>query len=101
MKKKQIKKLQNALGMLGLAERNPDVIGYTLFNTRNRRFATLNKNEFGLVIYTDDIAEAHLATSRFAALIDIDFLPEPDKFDIAVVPVVNNPLFGLMIKKED
>ncbi|WP_166296252.1 hypothetical protein [Photorhabdus tasmaniensis] len=53
------------------------------------------------MIYTDDIAEAHLATSRFAALIDIDFLPEPDKFDIAVVPVVNNPLFGLMIKKED
>ncbi|ERT10826.1 hypothetical protein [Photorhabdus temperata] len=100
MKKKQTKKLQNTLGMLGLIERDPDVIGYTLFNTRNRRFATLNKNEFGLVIYTDDIEEAHLTTSRFVALVDIDFLPEPDKFDIAVVPVVDNPLFGLMIKKK-
>ncbi|MCC8422486.1 hypothetical protein [Photorhabdus thracensis] len=52
------------------------------------------------MIYTDDIEEAHLTTSRFVALMDIDFLPEPDKFDIAVVPVVDNPLFGLMIKKK-
>ncbi|WP_274718969.1 hypothetical protein [Xenorhabdus bovienii] len=42
-----------------------------------------------------------MATSRFAALMDIDFLPESDKFDIAVVPVAYNPLFGFMVKKED
>ncbi|TDB51253.1 MULTISPECIES: hypothetical protein [Photorhabdus] len=101
MKKKQLKKLQKELDTLGLVEKNPDVAGYVLFNTRNRRFATRDKNEFGMVIYTDDIEEAYLTTSRFAALMEIDFLPEPDKFDIAVIPVVDNPLFGLMLKKTD
>ncbi|MBC8943705.1 MULTISPECIES: hypothetical protein [Xenorhabdus] len=101
MKKKQLKKLQKELDTLGLIERDPDVVGYVLFNTRNRRFVTLNENEFGMVIYADDIEEAHLATSQFAALMDIDFLPEPDKFDIAVIPVIDNPLFGLMLKKTD
>ncbi|QTL39259.1 hypothetical protein [Xenorhabdus budapestensis] len=52
-----------------------------------------------MVIYVDDIEEAYLATSQFAALMNIDFLPEPDKFDIAVIPVIDNPLFGLMLKK--
>ncbi|MEX0447188.1 hypothetical protein [Xenorhabdus sp. SGI246] len=101
MKKKQLKKLQKELDTLGLIEKDPDVVGYVLFNTRNRRFVTLDENEFGMVIYADDIEEAHLATSQFAALMDIDFLPEPDKFDIAVIPVIDNPLFGLMLKKTD
>ncbi|MDE1481610.1 hypothetical protein [Xenorhabdus bovienii] len=48
MKKKQIKKLQNALDTLRLIEKDPDVIGYALFNTRNRWFATLDENEFGM-----------------------------------------------------
>ncbi|REF28186.1 hypothetical protein BDD26_3058 [Xenorhabdus cabanillasii] len=101
MKNKQLKKLQKELDTLGLIEKDPDVVGYVLFNTRNCRFATLDENEFGMVIYADDIEEAYLATSRFAALMEIDFLPEPDKFDIAVIPVVENPLFGLMLKKTD
>ncbi|WP_340622386.1 hypothetical protein [Xenorhabdus siamensis] len=101
MKKKKLKKLQKELDTLGLIEKDPDVVGYVLFNTRNRRFVTLDENEFGMVIYADDIEEAHLATSQFAALMDINFLPEPDKFDIAVIPVIDNPLFGLMLKKTD
>ncbi|OTA19946.1 hypothetical protein Xbed_01876 [Xenorhabdus beddingii] len=101
MKKKQIKKLQNTLDMLGVIEKDPNVVGYVLFNTRNRRFATLDENEFGMVIYSDDIEEANLFTSRFIALMDVDYFPEPDKFDITVVPVVENSLFGLTIKKED
>ncbi|TDB45505.1 hypothetical protein [Photorhabdus luminescens] len=99
MKKKQLKKLQKELDTLGLIEKDPDVVGYVLFNTRNRRFVILDEHEFGRVAYADDIEDACLAISRFAALMDIDFLPEPDKFDIAVLPVIDNPLFGLMLKK--
>ncbi|MDE9453611.1 hypothetical protein [Xenorhabdus bovienii] len=42
------------------------------------------------------------ATSRFSALMDIDFLPEPDQFDIAIILVIENPLplFGLILKKQ-
>ncbi|PHM66126.1 hypothetical protein Xsto_01351 [Xenorhabdus stockiae] len=94
----KLKKLKKELDALKLMEKDPDVVGYVLFNTRNRRFVTLDENEFGMVMYADDIEEAYLAPSRFAALRDIDFLPEPDKFDTAAVPVVDNPLFGLMLK---
>ncbi|WP_036770784.1 hypothetical protein [Photorhabdus australis] len=54
-----------------------------------------------MVNYADDIEEACLITSRFAALMDIDFLPEPDKSDIAIIPVIDNLLFQLMLKKTD
>ncbi|CDM89985.1 hypothetical protein [Xenorhabdus bovienii] len=99
MKNKKLKRLQKELDTLGFIEKDPDVVGYVLFNTRNRRFATLDENEFGMVIYADDIEEAYLATSRFSALMDIGFLPEPDQFNIAVIPVIENPVFGLILKK--
>ncbi|MCC8375570.1 hypothetical protein CKY10_22195 [Photorhabdus sp. HUG-39] len=101
MKKKRLRKFQKELETLGLIENDPDVVGYVLFNTRNRRFVILDKYELGRVTYADDIEEAYLAMSRFAALMDIDSLPEPDKFDIAVIPVIDNPLFGLTPKKTD
>ncbi|MFD0709117.1 hypothetical protein [Photorhabdus akhurstii] len=101
MKKKRLKKFQKKLETLGLIESDPDVVGYVLFNTRNRRFVILDEYELGRVAYADDIEEAYLAMSRFVALMDIDSLPEPDKFDIAVIPVIDNHLFGLMPKKTD
>ncbi|MER2470803.1 hypothetical protein [Photorhabdus laumondii] len=101
MKKKRLRKFQKELETLGLIEKDPDVVGYVLFNTHNRRFVILDEYALGSVAYADNIEDAYLATSRFAALMDIDSLPEPDKFDIAVIPVIDNPLFGLIPKKTD
>ncbi|MBC8949901.1 hypothetical protein [Xenorhabdus sp. TS4] len=101
MKNKQLKKLRQEFDTLGLIEKDPDVVGYVLLNTRNSRFATMDENEFGMAIYADDIEAAYLAPSRLDALMNIDFLPETDQTDIAVIPVIENPLFGLVLKKQD
>ncbi|AWK42172.1 hypothetical protein [Photorhabdus laumondii] len=66
---------------LGLIEKDPDVVGYVLFNTRSRRFATMDENEFGMVMYADDLEEAYLAPLRLDALMNIDFLPGSDQND--------------------
>lgn len=83
---------------IAFTENNPDIIGYTLFNTINRRFVTMKENEFGMPIYTDNLEVAYFADTPFKAAIDAELLPEPDKFDIVVVPLIENPLFWLTVK---
>ncbi|MBD2804261.1 recombinase family protein [Xenorhabdus sp. ZM] len=41
-----------------------------------------------------------IALSRLDALINIGFLPGSDQVDIIVIPVIENPIFGLMLKKK-
>ncbi|WP_334472138.1 hypothetical protein [Arsenophonus sp. PmNCSU2021_1] len=95
-KKKIIKQLKEL--EIEFRKNNPDVIGYTLFNTVNRRFVTMKENGFGMPIYTDNLEIAYFEDTKFPALISRELLPEPDKFDIAVVPLIKNPLFGLSVK---
>ncbi|PHM51211.1 hypothetical protein [Xenorhabdus sp. KK7.4] len=52
-----------------------------------------------MAIYADDLKEAYLAPSQLNALMNIDFLPGVDQNDITVIPVIENPVFGLMLKK--
>ncbi|MCP9270400.1 hypothetical protein PSI19_19175 [Xenorhabdus khoisanae] len=101
MKDKQLKKLRRELDALGLIEKDPDVVGYVLFNTRNHRFATMDENEFGMAMYADDLEEAYLAPSRLDALMNVDLLPDSDQNNIDVIPVIDNPVFGLLLKKQD
>ncbi|WP_237386676.1 hypothetical protein [Xenorhabdus sp. Sc-CR9] len=101
MKNKKLKKFRQELDALGFIEKDPDVVGYVLFNTQNNRFATMDENEFGMAIYADDIDGAYLAPSQLDALINIDFLPISEQTNITVISVIENPLFGLMLKKQE
>ncbi|WP_032114835.1 hypothetical protein WH390_06265 [Candidatus Arsenophonus nilaparvatae] len=65
-KKKIIKQLKEL--EIEFRKNNPDVIGYTLFNTVNRRFVTMRENEFGMLIYTDNLEVAYFEDTKLPAL---------------------------------
>lgn len=104
MKSKQkdnrIEELKEQLDELGLLEKDDSIIGYAIFHTVKRAFITFEYDiNTGSPVYTGDINKAHIAESKFMAYIDIGGFPEPDKFDMAVVPLIENPLFGINVKE--
>ncbi|MDR0218329.1 MAG: hypothetical protein LBI71_05510 [Enterobacteriaceae bacterium] len=96
---KIIQTMKEEFDKLGLLEKDPNVVGYVLFNTVNRRFVAEDKtNEYDVVNYVDDINNAYISMIRFTALLDIKNLPESDALNMVALPVIKNPLFGLVLR---
>ncbi|NRN26775.1 hypothetical protein [Photorhabdus heterorhabditis] len=91
--------MKQMLEELGYLENEPDVVGYVLFHTEKRAFVALFPEPSANIIpYTGNVKEAYIADTRFEALTEISHLLVSDAYDLAIVPLINNPLLGLSVK---
>lgn len=90
--------MRQKLDELGLIENDPCVIGYALFHVQKRSFLSDDYNfQSDVPKYTGSVEDAYIVENKFMGMMDREQLPEPDKFDIAIIPVINT-MFGLSVK---